>query len=48
MQSEKALVFGETKGFGKTFEQSNFKPFQVARQCLAKSEVKYVTETCAE
>ncbi len=43
MQNEKALVFGETKGFGKTFEQSNFKPIQVAGQCLAKSEVIYVS-----
>ncbi len=43
MKIKKAFVFGETKGFGKTFEQSNFKPIQVARQCLAKSEVKYVT-----
>ena len=43
MTNKKASVFGETKGFGKTFEQKNFKPFQVARQCLAKSEVKYVT-----
>ena len=43
MQNKKALVFGETKGFSKTFEQSNFKPFQVARQCLAKSEVQYVS-----
>ncbi len=43
MKIKKAFVFGETKGFGKTFEQSNFKAFQVARQCLAKSEVQYVS-----
>jgi hypothetical protein len=43
MKSEKASVFGETKGFGKTFEQSNFKSFRVARQYSAKSEVKYVS-----
>jgi len=43
MENEKAFVFGETKGFDNTFEQSDFKPFQFVRQCLAKSEVKYVT-----
>ncbi len=43
MTNEKAFVFGETKGFGKTSKQSYFKPFQVARQFLAKSEVKYVS-----
>ena len=42
MENKKAFVFGETKGFGKTFEQSNFKPFQIARQYLVKSEVRYV------
>ena len=43
MKIEKASVFGETKGFGKTSKQSYFKPFQVARQYLAKSEVNYVS-----
>ncbi len=43
MQIEKALIFGETKGFCKTVEQINFKPYRVARQCLAKSEVNYAT-----
>lgn len=43
MINKKASVFGETKGFGKTFEQSDFKPYPAARQCLAKSEVKYVS-----
>ncbi len=43
MEIKKAFVFGETKGLDKTSEQSNFKPYQVARQCLAKSEVRYVT-----
>ncbi len=43
MRNKKALVFGETKGFGKTFEQSNFKTFRVARQCSVKSEVSYVS-----
>jgi hypothetical protein len=42
MKNKKALVFGETKGFGKTSDQSNFKPYQTARQRLAKSEVRYV------
>ncbi len=43
MQNKKALVFGETEGFDKTFEQSNFKTFRSTRQCLAKSEVQYVS-----
>lgn len=43
MKNKKAFVFGETKGLDKTFEQNNFKPFRVARQRLAKSEVRYVT-----
>ncbi len=42
MTNKKASVFGETKGFGKTSKQSYFKAFQVARQCLAKKEVKNV------
>ena len=32
MQSEKALVFGETKGFDKSIDQCDFKTFQVSRQ----------------
>lgn len=43
MKNKKAPVFSETKGFGKTFEQSNFKAFWLSRQYLAKSEVKYVS-----
>jgi len=43
MKNKKAFVFGETKGFGKTFEQSNSKIFRLARQCSAKSEVHYDT-----
>ena len=43
MKIKKALVFGETKGFGKTSKQVDFKTFRVLRQCLAKSEVNYVT-----
>jgi len=43
MKIKKAFVFGETKGLSKTFEQSNFKTFRSARQCLAKSEVQYVS-----
>ncbi len=43
MKIKKAFVFGETKGFFNTFEQSNFKTFQFAGQCLAKSEVIYVS-----
>lgn len=45
MKNKKAIVFGETKSFDKTFEQfeqNDFKTFKLARQCLAKSEVKYV------
>jgi len=36
MKIKKAFVFGETKGFGKTFEQSNFKPFQVCASMFGK------------
>ncbi len=43
MQNKKPFVFGETKGFGKTFEQGNSKIFRFARQCSAKSEVQYDT-----
>lgn len=43
MKIKKVPVFGETKDFGKTFEQSNSKTFRLARQCLAKSEVNYVS-----
>ncbi len=43
MKIKKAFVFGETKGLDKTSNQSNFKPFQIARQYLVKSEVQYVT-----
>ena len=34
MKIKKARVFGETKGLGKTFEQSNFKSFNFIRQYL--------------
>jgi hypothetical protein len=34
MKNKKALVFGETKGFGNTFEQNDFKPFPICRQYL--------------
>ncbi|MGI8639480.1 MAG: hypothetical protein ACR2MG_05940 [Pyrinomonadaceae bacterium] len=37
MQNKKALVFGETEGFDKTFEQSNFKPNQVSRQGIQQA-----------
>jgi hypothetical protein len=43
MKIKKAFVFGETKGLDKTSDQSNFKPYQVARQRFVKSEVRYVT-----
>ena len=43
MKIKKAFVFGETKGFSKTFEQNNSKPYPVARQRLAKSEVRHAT-----
>jgi len=32
MKNEKAFVFAETEGLGKTFDQSDFKPNQVSRQ----------------
>lgn len=32
MKNKKARVFGETQGFNKSFEQSNFNPFQLSRQ----------------
>ncbi len=43
MKNKKAGIFGETQAFDKTSKQSNFKAFQVARQCLAKKEVHYVS-----
>jgi len=32
MKNKKALVFGETIGLNKNFDQSNFKPFRIQRQ----------------
>ncbi len=32
MKIKKAPVFGETQGFYKSFEQIDFKPFQLSRQ----------------
>lgn len=37
MQSEKAFVFGETKGFDNTSDQSDFKTFQDSRQQIPKT-----------
>ena len=37
MKNKKAFVFGETKGFGKTLEQIDFKPFQLSRQQTQQS-----------
>ncbi|MBA4121339.1 MAG: hypothetical protein H0X72_02600 [Acidobacteria bacterium] len=34
MKNKKALVFGETKGLDKNFDQSNFKPSRFPRQYL--------------
>ena len=49
MQNKKALVFGETKGLDKPFEQLHFKPYQFINQdvcsfcegCLTDGAVRY-------
>jgi hypothetical protein len=41
MKIKKAPVFGETKGFCKISDQNDFKPLTVARQRLARCEVRY-------
>ena len=42
MKNEKAFVFGETEGLGKTFDQSDFNPNQVSRQGIQQALDFYV------